>query len=756
MAGRFSRGINYKGVWKEYGMNERLLCSICVSFLVVQSLLMLMTGGRPFLEVPASSIFYNMEESRNILLKGKIYKKADTSKNLVLYLQNNSIYDQNNSFYAFKIIVYLDKTEYDLNRISIGETIYIQGQLEPFEEARNPGNFDQKLYYAKENLRGFVWCEEIKGISGETDRFAERLYRLKQTWKEMILNNMSENTGGVLSAILLSEKSEMDAQVKELYQTIGIGHVLAISGLHISFIGLGIYQLLRKSGLPYIAAGLLALSLLTGYVVMVGFSVSVIRAYSMLLFRILADVTGRVYDILTAVAFSATVTVLYQPLALMDAAFYLSYGAICGIVLVKPQIEKIIPQKNRLVRGSMASLAINITLFPVMLWFYYEFSTYSIVMNLVVIPLMNLVLGLGFCGSVGVVICYPLGKICFMIVDLILQFYEFLGEIGSRLPLSTIVFGEPEWYEVCFYYVVLVCILIFLNISKNESTIKKGRKYICFAAFAACIMFCYFPNGKMQVSFLDVGQGDSIFIRGPFGHTYLIDGGSSDVKQVGKYRIEPFLKSQGVGSLDYVFVSHGDADHYNGIAEMIERQKTGVRIKQLVFPANYQNDENLLYLMEVALDQRIKISVIEKDKKLQEGDMEIVCLQPQMEEQGLEGNAGSMVLSISMGNFDLLCTGDVEMEGEERLCKRLGERQYDVLKVAHHGSKNSTKEEFLQIVKPRLAVISAGQDNSYGHPHKETMNRLRQVGSTILQTKESGAIMLESDGDFIDILESCL
>ena len=250
---------------------------------------------------------------------------------------------------------------------------------------------------------------------------------------------------------------------------------------------------------------------------------------------------------------------------------------------------------------------------------------------------------------------------------------------------------------------------------------------------------------------IDVGQGDCIFLRGPYGTTYLIDGGSSDVESVGKYRIEPFLKSQGTAALDYVLVSHGDSDHYNGILEMIQRQNLGITIKCLVLPVNYAQDEKLVELARIAQDYKTKVVIMTKNDKIVEGPMEIICIQPGKEDIALEGNAGSMVLGVSFKKFDMLCTGDVEEKGEEILINQLKKNSYDVLKVAHHGSKYSTKFSFLNIVNPKISIISAGNQNMYGHPHKETLERLYQSGSIVYQTKERGAITIESDGDCIDI-----
>ena len=295
---------------------KRPLCYVCLVFLLIKSVLLLLTGGQSG-GLSADSIFQE-EKEKEVILQGQVYQKTSTSKMQILYLKNNSINSQNESFYESKIIVY-DKT---FQNIAIGKTVKLRGKANVFETAHNPGNFDQRQYYAKQNIYGMVWGEQIMEVSGKTNRLMNSLYGLKQAWKEKLTETMGEKNGAVLSAILLSEKKEMDAEIKELYQKNGIGHVLAISGLHISFIGLSVYQIFRKVGSPYFVAGIGSGILLFLYVLMIGLSVSVIRAAIMLLLRIGADMTGRVYDMATGLFFAGAVTVLWQPLYLADAGFF--------------------------------------------------------------------------------------------------------------------------------------------------------------------------------------------------------------------------------------------------------------------------------------------------------------------------------------------------------------------------------------------------------------------------------------------------
>ena len=720
-------------------IKTRPLCFVCLCFLMIQTIILIVIGGESMSEIPASSIFYD-ENEKSVFIHGQVYKKTSLSKFQILYLKNNSVSDSN-------IMVYDD----NFIDVAIGQTVALRGTTRCFDVARNPGNFDQRLYYAKQDIYGVVWCDKVAEISGKENWCMEKLYRFKIHWKNLIYEAIGEENGAILSAMLLGEKGDMEPEMKELYQKNGIGHILAISGLHISFIGLGIYKIIRRTGLGYIPAGVLAILVLSMYALMIGFSVSVIRASIMLLFRIGADMSGRVYDMLTALIVAAGVTVGIQPLYLMDAGFLLSYGAILGILFVLSMLENIFPCRCRLLSGVWASLAINVMLFPIMLWFYYEIPTYSLALNFIIIPLTSVLLGIGMLGGLMGFVVWPVGKLCLYICKFILSVFELLNRAGSKLPCWRIVMGQPKVWQMIVYYSILAIGILVIGRSGKRKRRKVLFGILCASLSFAVFLMAYRPAGNLTVTMLDVGQGDSIFLRGPKGNTYLIDGGSSDVEELGKYRMEPFLKSQGVASLDYVFVTHGDTDHYSGIEEMLIRQNVGVKIRRLVLPSNWKKDDALVRLAQIAKEAGVSIVMIDAGKCIKEGDLQLECIQPSSSDHHLSGNAGSLVLSVAFGEFSMLCTGDVEAKGEGALTKRLTGREYTVLKVAHHGSKQSSSEAFLRAAQPEIAIISAGEDNSYGHPHQETLKRLKVIGCKIFETVRNGAITLQTDGNRVTI-----
>lgn len=538
--------------------------------------------------------------------------------------------------------------------------------------------------------------------------------------------------------------------------------IMAISGLHLSFIGIGIYKILRRISGSYAAGGIAGIGFLVLYVMMIGFTVSALRALVMYLFRVGADMAGRHYDSPTALAGALVIVLIWRPLSAYDGGFWMSFLAVAAVIIVLPLFAGLRFQ------SFWAGVSINLVLFPVLIYYFYEFPLYSAVLNLFVIPMMSVILFLGIAGSLLTGMFAAFGsaispgtwmlKLC----KVILWLYERSCEFILELPGARIVTGKPDIWQIAVYYGCLAVVLVWQYRIRTER-MKRSREKTdgdekCWRLhrYAPLLCGCIFMFGVfsllqrfedmngIQITVLDVGQGDGIFMRGPDGGTYLIDGGSSDVKNVGQYRIEPYLLSQGVDRLDYVFVSHGDSDHISGIEELLRRQKIGVKIGTLVLPGKAVWDEAIRGLALCAVSQGVRVAVVEQGQTVQEDALEILCLQPSKECQIEAGNAASMVLAVRYKEFDMLLTGDVEGKGEEELTENVKKfcagKRFEVLKVAHHGSRNSSSAELLDAVKPACAVVSAGIDNRYGHPHEETVDRIMDCGSKIYCTQDCGAV----------------
>ena len=714
-------------------LKKRYCCQMATAMVVLLFLVYHVVGAQFFSALRISELESQVTEGEKITIQGSIYKKLRTEKGFDFYLKPENQ----------KEFIYVSMSDRSISEnMQTGQTVRVSGEATVFDESPNPGNFNQKYYYQKQNIYVKLQDASVEILSRKMSGISflkEKMWNIQQSLTDTILSYAGEKYGGILSSMVLGEDAFVDADVKEMLQKSGIGHLLAISGLHISFLGAGLYNIMRKMRIPIPISAVFSGVILTLYILMIGERTSAIRAWVMFLMQMGASITGREYDGKTALAVAALVVLVREPVLLFDAGFLLSFGAVLGIYVVAPTWK------------IKAPLAIQCILFPVQLYYYYEVCIYSLSWNFLAIPLSAFALGSGIAGAlISQVSFMPqlFVKGAFRIGEMVMWFYEKGSKFVLELPYSRWIIGQPSFAWIMIYYLILL-ICIFM----------KKRKWPMIVAAALLIVGTECPSGNLEIAMLNVGQGDCFFIQGPEGGTYLIDGGSSSVSQVGKYRIEPYLKWQGIEALDYVWVTHGDLDHMNGILELLERKRMGLKIKTLILPPkNYWND-NIFELVRAAEKAGTNIHIMAQGQRLEEGEMQIQCLWPQAKEEGLDENQASIVLSLTYKSFDMLFTGDLEKEAEEKVVEYIetGQKKlllpdkYEVLKVGHHGSKSGTSEELLKVVQPDIALISAGENNRYGHPHAETIKRLKNAGSEMITTIEHGQVTIEIMEDRVHI-----
>ena len=764
---------------------------VCVLFVAVQAIRVWLFGAGAEASALEKTLLDSLAPS-GITLEGTVVKIEEKSKVTAVYAEDNAVSVSSQKIQEPMIMVYVrpEQTDKSKERIHIGNRIRVCGEAAVFDGARNPGNFDQRSYYARQGIHVLVWADKLDVISQDTDRTAQFLSEVRSAWKEILTKHLGDYYGGTMSAVLLGDKTGLDPEMKKMYQKNGIGHLLAISGLHMSFIGMGIYGLLRRIGLGFIPAGIAGGAVLVLYTLMIGAGVSSLRALIMFLIRVGADMTGRDYDLATSLAVAAAILCARQPLYVTDAGFILSFGAILGMVLLSPVFTEMFrsetletvaaehkekrPGKGkrcrkrklaaavlRLTGSFSSSLAVNILLLGPMLYFYFELPPYSVILNLLVIPIMPVAMAAGIIGSALTLLSDGIGGAVLGVSGAVLWLYDVLCAAAGALPGSRFVTGKPGIVWLTAYYAVLGALCgVFYFLRQRRAEEKSGSEL----RFPGCALMAYAVvmasacrlgykcEDGIRAAVLDVGQGDSIYIRGVQGN-YLVDGGSSDVSSAGIYRIEPYLLANAADTLDYVFATHGDEDHISGIKELLENQDLGIRIRNLVLPPEEYHDEKLLDLAKTANENGTRTAVMRTGDKITEedGKTELKCLGPGEERNFGSGNEASLVLELSYGDFSMLLTGDTEGEGEEFLHKEGTLPRCDVLKAAHHGSRGSTTKEFLEAAKPAVALISAGKDNQYGHPHKETLERLRESGCTVYSTRENGALTVWTDGEKIKV-----
>ena len=706
---------------------------------------------------------------------------------------------------------YSKREDQSLPDLKIGNTISFFGTVKSFREPGNPGQFNELSYYRSMGIDARFFVSDLKVIDDSYDMIAMALYDIRSLFRDAFYEVLPEKEAGIITAMVLGEKQGLSDDVKELYQENGIAHILAISGLHISMIGFGLFWILRKTVFALKPAAVVTGMMLFLYGQLTGFPLATRRAFIMTVIYLIGKIIGERFDRLNALAFAAVVELILHPMSLYQSGFLLSYGTVLGIILFVSEFEKIRIGGDKSIRQALfniisGSLGVSLVTLPVIVQSYHEVPVFSVVVNALLLPLMSLMLGMSLLGGV----IYPLIVICskfvFGIVYYILQVYNTVCETISFISIHTIIIGHRSMISIIIYYVILVftsridcCFLAqtahlikclslrsgrnnltadiaesecdnsFLLSPRNESdcgvceTLSVSSRvsqrsnqmstWIKLIILLVNVVIFLLPTKTkgLTITNLDVGQGDCACIRYD-DKTVLIDGGSSDVKQVAKYRIVPYLKYMGIDTIDYMIITHSDADHINGFEEMLNKEDHfGIRIKNVVIPQITGNDQSYTgFESEVIKANGInRVINISAGDMIRISDMTLSCLHPSKGYAWEDANDYSTVMELDYGDFKGLFTGDLGFHGEEAIADRLSDVDY--LKVGHHGSKGSSSEAFLQKVKPEIAVVSAGYKNRYHHPAKEAVERLQTVGAKLFCTIDDGAVTISTDGSNISV-----
>lgn len=654
---------------------------------------------------------------------------------------------------------HLEALEFEDKKLCPGCKIQVFGNLETFSLPSNPGQFNEFSYYKSKNISYFLWAEKVILLS-EAPLGKKGIFHLRERLREVYFELLPEKEAAILTAMVLGEKSGLPGEVKNIYQQAGIGHLLAISGLHISIAAMAVYQLvLVLKGSRRLAAACGMASLLF-YGTLTGFSISTSRAVLMILLALIAEILGRAYDRETALGFSALWILLQKPGQLFQSGFLLSFGAVLGAGSLYPALEQCFLKQEKVgkslftkglkgaKRAILFQLAVSFITLPVILWFYYEIPVYGMFLNIFLVPLMSLVTGGGLLAGIAGLFSLALGRFLVGGVWGILKLYETAAELSLALPMAVWNPGQPPFWKILIYGLGLLGVFCYLQ---KES---KKRWLVAFELLPL-VLLLLLPQkiSGIELTFLDVGQGDGTFISCEEGIDMLIDGGSSSEKELGKYRLLPFMKCKGKGRIDYVFLSHLDEDHISGVRKLLEEK----RAECLVLPADRKGSEAAEKIAQLGKEKGTRVWWIQPGEGIQKKKIKLTCLAPDKLYNGTNENAASMVLLLEYGDFSALFTGDLEKEGEKVLLTKHQKEGFlpdcAVLKVAHHGSDHSTSQEFLNAVKPEIAVISCSRNNPYGHPGKELLQRLAFARCHIYQTMESGAITVGSDGEKIWVEE---
>ena len=655
-------------------------------------------------------------------IQEKEYKKVCTAK----IVRNNK-----------KILINI-KMSQDIPSIKYGDSLYIEGEFKQPEEARNYKGYNYKQYLKTKKIIGTVELEKAKILKSSNGSF---IHNIQKYIKDTINGTLTDEEGNLLLAILLGDKDKLSEDIQESFKTSNLSHMLAVSGAHVSYIILGLTYVLQNSIIGKKNGKIVCIIFLLVFMAITNFTPSVTRACIMAVLTLFSGIIYRKSDVYTNISVAALITLIFNPYSLLDLGFQLSYGGTIGIIIFIKRIQekksnsKVI---NYIKQMALVSIYANIIIIPIMMYHFNTVSFTLIISNIMASPILGIIVITGFLFIIASITVKPLTRLIAIFIKPILSILIKISQICSKLPFSNILVVTPYMFNVISYYAI---ILYCIKSKKNN----KCKIIICLLIVLILINFIIyiFPQ-KLRIFFIDVGQGDSTLIITPDKKTVLIDGGGSDCFDVGEKVFLPYLLDRRILKVDYVLISHFDTDHCGGILTIMEK----VKVKNIIISEQAEHSENYERFKKLMIHKKIRLIEVKKGDKIKIGRYsEFKILFPTsrlLSENPLNNN--SIVAQFNYNNFKMLFTGDIEKLAEQQILKaEKAEIRADILKVAHHGSKTSSIPEFIKAVKPKIALIGVGKNNTFGHPNQQTIKNLENIKCRIYRTDLQGEIIIKID-----------
>lgn len=646
-----------------------------------------------------------------------------------------------------------------------GDVLLLQGQLSQPSGKRNPGGFDYRLYLKSQSIDGLLTVEpeNIERIGQERSIYYQIL-AIKKTLEHQSDVNFSKDVSDLLKGVVFGEKN-INEDLARRFQDAGVTHVLSVSGLHVGYVFLALSLLLMAIRINKRYWMLFLTPALLFYVALTGFAPPVIRAAIMLLCVTAGQGLHRERDALNQLCLAGLVILGIWPAQLFQAGFQLSMGAVLGIVLFyapllyayeKHRNKKRVHYKIKpgpVVQGLVLTFCATVGTLPILLYHFKSFTLISFFSNLLVVPLIGvfLLIGMGFLVIISIVpfAAPALSVPVTFLGESIIVVLDGINDLGAVANFLWVNRGGLSLAETGLFLLLVFMISGYFYL--RQPYVRRTVVSLALVLVLIVMATPLFPK-NLVVTVLDVGQGDSILIETPGGLTYLVDGGGylfERSNRVSDRVLYPALYSKNIHELDAIFLTHNHVDHSQGVEELIF---DGYPVKNL-FMSVQTNNEQLLN------QQLVPVSLLKKGSVIEGSDGVTISvhnpegqISPKADE---EQNNASLVMTVSYKNTNLLLCGDIEAEVEKQLVAELQalstERDFQIIKIPHHGSKTSSTREFIQAIDPEMAVISVGANNSFDHPSDEVMDRLNEEVITALRTDQQGAVEITSNGEFIAI-----
>lgn len=644
-----------------------------------------------------------------------------------------------------------EKLELEKNLI-YGMKCSINGKYELPNEPSNEYSFDYKEYLKSKNIYFLFTPKSFSSKSCiETNHSLFSLQRYRQLLMNYIKEYFPKESKGIVMALILGDRGEIDQEILHSYQSLGIIHLLAVSGLHVGLFTTILYFLLIRIGITKERTIDLLLLLLPVYAILAGAAPSVLRATAMSIVVLISMRGRRKINSLDAISFVCIGMLVINPSFIFHLGFQLSFLVSYSLIIsTHVLLHKYTSWIAQLLTVTIVAQMIS---FPIIIYHFYEISLLSIPLNLIYIPFVTFfTLPLSFITLISHFLFAPIGQVLLDIFNYVISnVHETLLQI-MKLPFATLTLGRPPQYLLLFYYMAIGMALYKWEKATTIKSIFKNWIPIFIVIFIHWNL-PYFKN-EGEVTMIDVGQGDSIYIELPRRKgVYLIDtGGAPEFEReqqwqvrnktfdVGKDVLLPFLKAKGIRKINKLILTHSHIDHIGGAKALINK----IQVESLLYSA-HPSGEFERELLEEFKNCGTNIIYVKNGDYWRVGNNQFLVISSNLHDENI--NERSIVLYAKIGGLKWLFTGDLEEEGERNLMNNYPNINLDVLKVGHHGSHTSTTEKLLDATTPIYALISVGENNRYSHPDSEVINRLNKRNIHIYRTDLHGAITYQFKGN---------
>ena len=684
---------------------------------------------------------------------GSVLNIQQTKKGQKIHLKNINLASEISFDNSFTYHVYLR----GIHSILIGDTLSGQGEWMALSGRRNPGDFDFRSFYHRQNIFGKIFQDKYAIPSIDTLSEISIMRTMAQIRKDLnqtFHHYVGKPYAGLLSALITGERNDVDPEIKDHFIATGVVHVLAVSGLHVGYVLLVLIFITKILRIPWgwdravIWIGLLLFCLLTGG------KASVIRACLMAGLYMLAPVINRPANIWNIIAAAALCLLLWDPLYLFNMGFQLSFTAVISIVFFYNYLNRVLPEflqvpkmKNPVAKFFwglfLVSFSAQIGTLPFTAIYFGKIPMIALIANIIIVPLIGVLVGIGFVISLFSWIPF-VGEVYGQAAWFFGTIIDNLAAYFAGFKYGIIKTGSMPIYLVCVY----VCSIIGTFLFMEKAFRKKGIIALLIGLNVA-VWTPTFQHPAMDVIFLDVGQGDAALVRFQNGKTMLIDAGQRNRYQdSGTEMILPVLDYFNINKLDWIVMSHPHSDHIGGLISVLE----SIQVDSIWDTHMDYHSWTYKRILELAEENNTGIrKLISGEINRIDGNTAVEVFAPDTVFIKHESNVNnaSIVMKLIHGENSFLFTGDLEHEGDAFLLSFGSVLKTDVLKVGHHGSITSTTQAFLNLAKPTWAVVSVGNKNKFNHPSPIVMERLSEKVSNIRRTDLHQAVWFKSDGEKI-------